>query len=77
MSTINANVADYLAKIETLTNTNLQILQTLNDSFFTKKNHLFAEIDDATYVIPSFISIENKLNVLERLSSILMEILEL
>lgn len=65
MPTINSNVADYLSRIETLTNTNLQILKTLNDSFFTKKNHLFAEVDDTTYVIPSFISLENKINMLQ------------
>ena len=37
MSSIKSNIADYLAQIETLTNTNLQILKALNDSFFTKK----------------------------------------
>ena len=65
MSTINTNVADYLHQIETLTNTNLQILKTLNDSFFTKKNHLYAEVDNTTYVMPSFISLENKINMLQ------------
>ena len=65
MSTIKANIADYLAQIESLTSTNLQILKTINDSFFTKKDHLFAEIDDTTYVIPSFISLENKINMLQ------------
>ena len=65
MPTINSNVADYLSQIEKLTNTNLQILKTINDSFFTKKNHLFAEIDETTYVIPSFISLENKINMLQ------------
>ena len=65
MSTINANVADYLTQIEQLTSTNLQILKTINDSFFTKKNHLFAEVDNTTYVIPSFISLENKINMLQ------------
>lgn len=62
---IKTNITDYLAQVEKLTSTNLQILKTLNDSFFTKKNHLFAEIDDTTYVIPSFISLENKLNMLQ------------
>lgn len=65
MPTIKANIADYLAQIESLTSTNLQILKTINDSFFTKKNHLFAEIDETTYVIPSFISLENKINMLQ------------
>lgn len=62
---IKTNVADYLTQIEKLTNTNLQILKTINDSFFTKKNHIFAEIDDVKYVIPSFLSLENKINMLQ------------
>jgi hypothetical protein len=62
---MNANVVDYLTQIENLTNTNLQILKTLNDSFFTKKNHLFTEVNDTTYVIPSFLSLENKINMLQ------------
>ena len=45
MSTVNANIADYLTQIERLTNTNLQILKTINDSFFTKKNHLYADVN--------------------------------
>lgn len=65
MSIKNTNIADYLVQIEKLTSTNLQILKTINDSFFTKKNHLFAEIDDTTYVIPSFLSLENKINMLQ------------
>lgn len=65
MSSINANIADYFKQIESLTKTNLQILKTLNDSFFTKKNHIYTEIDDTTYVIPSFISLENKINMLQ------------
>lgn len=65
MSTVNTNIVDYLRQVESLTKTNLQILKTLNDSFFTKKNHLYTEIDDTTYVIPSFLSLENKLNMLQ------------
>ena len=60
-----ASVVDYLSQIQKLTNTNLQILKTLNDSFYTKKNHLFTEIDNTTYVIPSFLSLENKINALQ------------
>ena len=65
MPTINANVADYLTQIESLTKTNLQILKTINDSFFTKKSHLISEIDDSKYVIPSFLSLENRINMLQ------------
>jgi hypothetical protein len=65
MPTIKANIADYLTQIEALTTTNLQILKSINDSFFTKKSHLFTEVDDTTYVMPSFISLENKINMLQ------------
>ena len=65
MSNINANITDYLKQIESLTSTNLQILKTINDSFFTKKSHLYAEIDNETFLIPSFISLENKINMLQ------------
>jgi hypothetical protein len=60
-----ANVVDYLTSIQKLTDTNLQILKTLNDSFYTKQNHLYAEVNDTTYVIPSFISLENRINALQ------------
>ena len=59
-----ANVINYLEQLQQLTNTNLEILKTLNDSFFTKKNHLIAHVNDASYVIPSFLSLENKINML-------------
>ena len=39
-----ANAVDYLNSIQKLTNTNLQILKALNDSFYTRKNHLYAEV---------------------------------
>lgn len=60
-----ANVVDYLNSIQKLTDTNLQILKAINDSFYTKQNHLYAEIDDSKYVIPSFLSLENKINMLQ------------
>lgn len=62
---IKTNIADYLTQIEMLTNTNLQILKTINDSFFTKQSHIVTEINDTKYVIPSFISLENKINMLQ------------
>lgn len=65
MSKSVSNISDYLLQVQKLTNTNLQILKTLNDSFFTKQNHLYAEVNDTTYVIPSFISLENKINALQ------------
>jgi hypothetical protein len=60
-----ANIINYLEQIQKLTNTNLEILKTLNDSFYTKRNNLIAQVDDTSYVIPSFISLENKINMLQ------------
>ena len=60
-----ANVVDYLNSIQKLTDTNLQILKALNDSFYTKQNHLYAEVNDTTYVIPSFLSLEHKIDALQ------------
>ena len=51
-----ASVTNCLDQIQELTRKNLEILQTLNDSFFTKQNHLAVNIGENQYVIPSFIS---------------------
>ena len=58
-------ISDYLAQVTKLTNTNVQLLKALNDSFNTDKNNISVTIDGSTYVIPSFISLENKLNNLQ------------
>jgi hypothetical protein len=54
-----------LLQISELTKQNLQILQVLNDSFYTKSNHLSAVVGDTTYTIPSYIALENKVNHLQ------------
>ena len=59
-----ANVTEYLEKLQKLTQTNCEILQAINDSFFTKSSYLTASVDNNNYVIPSFISLENKINAL-------------
>lgn len=59
-----ANITEYLERLQKLTQTNLDILQAINDSFYTKQNHLSVKIGDNQYAIPSFISLENKLNYL-------------
>ena len=58
-------ISDYLVKIEELTNTNLQLLKALNDSFYTNQGHLSVNMDEGAFVIPSFISLENKINALQ------------
>lgn len=59
-----ASITDYVIKLQELTQKNLDILQTLNDSFFTNQNHLSVRVGDNQYAIPSFISLENKINSL-------------
>ena len=59
------SLTEYLSEIQELTKKNLEILKALNDSFYTKSEHLSVSIDNTDYVIPSFISLENKLNTLE------------
>lgn len=59
-----ASITDYVIKLQELTKKNLDILQAINDSFFTKQNHLSVKIGDNQYAIPSFISLENKINLL-------------
>lgn len=59
-----ASITDHVIKLQELTQKNLDILQALNDSFFTNQNHLSVNVGENQYAIPSFISLENKLNSL-------------
>lgn len=59
------SLTEYLTSIQELTKKNLEILNALNDAFYTKSEHLSVNIDNKPYVIPSFISLENKINTLE------------
>ena len=59
-----ASITDHVIKLQELTQKNLEILQALNDSFFTNQNHLSVMIGGNRYAIPSFISLENKINSL-------------
>lgn len=59
-----ASITEHVIKLQELTQKNLDILQTLNDSFFTNQNHLSVKVGENQYAIPSFISLENKLNSL-------------
>lgn len=59
------NITDYLNNIQNLTKQNLEILQAINDSFFTKKEHITTAVGNRSFAIPSFISLENKVNALQ------------
>lgn len=60
------SISECLTHITDLTRKNLQILKTLNDSFYTRKEHLAVKVDDTTFVIPSFLSLENKIDTLQQ-----------
>ena len=57
-----ASITEHVIKLQELTQKNLDILQALNDSFYTNQNHLLVEVGGGQYAIPSFIALENKLN---------------
>lgn len=59
------SITECLERINALTQQNLDILKALNDSFFTKKEHLVVNVDENQFVIPSFMSLENKVNALQ------------
>lgn len=55
-----------LEKIEDITRQNLELLKTINQAFTTKHEHLSVNINDTQYIVPSFISLENKINTLQQ-----------
>ena len=59
------SITECLNQMIALTKKNLAILKAVNDSFYTKKNHLAVLVEDETYVIPSFISLESRIEALE------------
>ena len=59
------NISDYVSQLQTLTQKNLEILKAINDSFYTKNEHIVAGVGGINYVIPSFLSLENKVNALQ------------
>ena len=60
-----ASINDCLVQIQKLTQKNLEILKAINDSFLTDQNHLSVKIGETAYAMPSFISLENKINSLQ------------
>ena len=59
------SITECLKQITSLTKKNLQILKTLNDAFYTRKNHIVTVIDGEQYVVPSFLTLESKIDDLE------------
>lgn len=65
MSGNTNSITECLNQMIVMTKKNLAILKTLNDSFYTKKNHLAVIVGDEKFVIPSFISLESRIELLE------------
>lgn len=59
------SISECLAQVVNLTKKNLAILKAVNEAFYTKKDHLAVIVDDETFVIPSFISLESRIESLE------------
>lgn len=59
------SINESLAQLVTLTSRNVQILSTLNEAFFSSSTYVTTQVDGQTYTLPSFITIENKLNRLQ------------
>lgn len=57
--------SETLLKIIELTQKNLEILGMINEAFLSKKEHLTTVINGTRYTIPSYISLENKVNHLQ------------
>lgn len=61
----NNSISECLAQVVNLTKKNLEILKAVNEAFYTKRNHLAVIVDEETFVIPSFISLESRIEALE------------
>ena len=61
---MKGTIKDYLIQLQKLTQTNLDLLKALNDSFTTRQDHLAVNVGESQYIMPSFLSLENKINAL-------------
>lgn len=59
-----ASITEHIVKLQDLTQKNLEILQGINDAFFSNNSNTTVTVDDKSYIIPSFIALENKINLL-------------
>ena len=60
-----SNVSEYLTQLQALTKKNLEILKALNQAFYTKSEHLSVVVDEESFIIPSYLALENRLNSLQ------------
>lgn len=60
-----ASINNCLEELTNLTKQNLNILKTLNSALTSDKMHLSVKVDDQLLAVPSFLSLENKINNLQ------------
>ena len=60
-----ATLAECLQKLSTLADINTGLLKAINESLITKNNYVSTEVNGIKYNIPSFINLENKINILQ------------
>ena len=60
-----ATLSECLINLTEIANVNTQILKAINESFLTKQNHLTVNVNGSTYNIPSYLSLESKINNLQ------------
>lgn len=65
MAEVSKSVTDHLIKLQELTQTNLDLLNALNSSLHTKQEYISVNYGDNVIAIPSFLSLENKINNLQ------------
>lgn len=59
-----SNISNCLEKMQELTQKNLEILEAINNLFYTKQNHISVDVSGSQYTLPSFLALENKINSL-------------
>lgn len=63
---MSTSITETLNEMVALTKQNLKILSSLNDAFFTKKSHISTEINGERIAIPSYLSLESKIDTLRQ-----------
>lgn len=60
-----ANITEYLSKLQELAKQNIKLLNAINESFHTKQEYISIELGNNSFNVPSFLSLENRLNTLQ------------
>ena len=60
------NINDCLEQLIALTKENMNILTALNESFYAKKDHVSVQVEGVQFAIPSFLSLESKIDTLQQ-----------